>query len=381
MGSRNPLAGSILLFIICLTCLTDINTGRSAQAQRAPIQFPKPPEMNDPDTVVLTVSVTDKQDNAVPALTQDQFHVFENGVEQKLTYFWEDARPLTVGFVFDDSYRMKEDSKNDALKDAGSSFLSAANLDDEYFIIRAGDSTGVVQSFSKDPAQMLKVYSSSGSLALYDSIFLGMEYLKEAANDRKVLLVITAGGDTCGHSIMPCCEDHRRVSDQALTEFALRQPIQIYSLMIDEQLYPDAIITAYQNAPELPCTRYPLEDIPATDNMGRPIILDRDMAILLINKIKQFVNHDANVLGQLATITGGQMRVAPNDASGVEHLTAAIARGLKTQYLVGYKSTNVLRDGKRRNLKIKVDASLDAGKLNIWTSSGTYAAKEKKEKK
>jgi len=359
-----------------------MNAGRAVQIQRAPIQFPKPPEMTDPDTVVLTVSVTDKQDNAVPALTQDQFHVFENGVEQKLTYFWEDARPLTVGFVFDDSYRMKEDSKNDALRDAGSSFLSAGNLDNEYFIVRTGDSTNVVQSFSKDPAQMIKVYGSSGSLALYDSIFLGMEYLKEAANDRKVLLVITAGGDTCGYSIMPCCDDHRRVRDQELIEFALKQPIQIYSLLIDEQMNPDAIVSAYQYAPELPCARYPLEDFSLTDYGRAPrTVLDTDGAILIINKIKQFVNRDAIVLDQLATITGGQMRGALNSATGVEHLTAAIARGLKTQYLVGYKSANALRDGKRRSLKIKVDSSPDAGKLNVWTSSGTYAAKEKKVKK
>ena len=38
---------------------------------------------------------------------------------------------------------------------------------------------------------------------------------------------------------------------------------------------------------------------------------------------------------------------APNAARGVEALTAEIARGLKTQYLIGFKSTRLQHDGKR----------------------------------
>ena len=65
----------------------------------------QPPPLTDLDTVLLNVSVTGPGNNAVKGIALDRFHVFEDGEEQKLTYFWEDSRPITVGFVFDDSAR------------------------------------------------------------------------------------------------------------------------------------------------------------------------------------------------------------------------------------------------------------------------------------
>ena len=54
----------------------------------------------------------------------------------------------------------------------------------------------------------------------------------------------------------------------------------------------------------------------------------------------EFVHRDGVVLGDLASMTGGRMSNSPNTAQGPsEALTAEIARGLKTQYLVGFKST------------------------------------------
>ena len=58
-------------------------------------------------------------------------------------------------------------------------------------------------------------------------------------------------------------------------------------------------------------------------------------------------------------------------------LALEIGRGLKTQYLVGYKSTNAAKDGKRRGVKVKVESPDPALKLKAWTKSGYYAAKEK----
>jgi hypothetical protein len=60
----------------------------------------------------------------------------------------------------------------------------------------------------------------------------------------------------------------------------------------------------------------------------------------------------------------------------VEALTAEVARGLKTQYLVGFKSTRLEHDGKRRGVKVKVNAPEGSPKLNAWTKSAYYARKD-----
>src|SRR5262249_11988386 len=91
----------------------------------------------------------------------------------------------------------------------------------------------------------------------------------------------------------------------------------------------------------------------------------------------EFVHRDATVLDDLATWTGGQMYMSPNSARSVEAFAAEIARGLKTQYLVGYKSTNTVRDGKRRGVKVKVNSAEGSPKLSVWTKAAYWAPKER----
>jgi VWFA-related protein len=314
-------------------CLTGRAVPDALQSQRALALASKPPEMTDSDVVLLDVSVTDKKDNAVPALKQNQFHVFDDGIEQKISYFWEDSRPLTVGFVFDDSERMAKDDKNEVLTDAGTSFLKAGNPGNEYFIVRTSEIPDVVRSFTTDLTQMQKVYGATGMLFLYDAIYLGIDMLKEAANDRKILLIVTAGGDTCTATCSRGDESYRRISGAQLTEFALHQPVQVYSLMIADTIKDEVT--------------------------------------------REFVNRDSDILSELADTTGGQMQVALNFHSAIETQTAALGRGLKTQYLVGFKSATAKRDGLRRSLKVKVDTLDAASKYHVWTRTGYYTGKDK----
>jgi Ca-activated chloride channel family protein len=285
----------------------------------------QPPPVTDFDTVILTVNVTGPQNNSVAGLPRDRFQVFEDGVEQQISYFWEDSRPSTVGFIFDDSARMDVNDKVLVLKDAAQSFLKGKDPRDEFFVVRMGDLADVVLPFTTEVKNLPLNYPSTGETALYDAIYVGLSVIKEAANPRKFLLVITSGGDRC------CSDNNKRTTEDMLKSFALKQNVQIYSLFVVDQV----------------------EDAES-----------------------EFVNRDAIVLGDLAFMTGGRVTNAPNAARGVEALTAEVARGLKTQYLVGFKSTRLEHDGKRRGVKVKVNAPEGSPKLNAWTKSAYYARKD-----
>jgi len=287
-----------------------------------PVAVPtQPPALTDLDTVLLNVSVTASGNNAVKGIALDRFHVFEDGVEQKLTYFWEDSRPITVGFVFDDSARMDINDKVNVLQEAAHSFLRNKDPRDEFFVVRMGDLPDVVASFTTDVKNLPVRYPALGETALYDAVYVGLAVIKEAANPRKLLVVITAGGDRC------CSDNNKRTTEAKLKSFALKQNVEIYPVFISDE------------------------------------ISDAD---------SEMVHRDAIVLGDLATMTGGRMYSTPNAPRGVEALMAEIARGLKTQYLLGFKSPR-LPDGKRRGLKVKVDSPEGSPKLNVWTKAGYYA--------
>src|SRR6266404_2431221 len=46
--------------------------------------------------VTVPISVLDRQGRFIPDLTQSQFHLFENGVEQDIAFFENAQKPFTV---------------------------------------------------------------------------------------------------------------------------------------------------------------------------------------------------------------------------------------------------------------------------------------------
>jgi Ca-activated chloride channel family protein len=287
----------------------------------APVQ---PPSLTDFNTILLTVNVTGPQNNSVPGIPRDRFQILEDGVEQQISYFYEDSRPITVGFIFDDSARMDTNNKFLVLKDAAQSFLKGKDPRDEFFVVRMSDFADVVLSFTTDVKNLPLNYPSIGETALYDAVYVGLSVIKEAANPRRLLVVVTSGGDRC------CSDNNKRTKEDQLKGFALRENVQIFTLFV-------------------------IDDV--TDEES------------------EFVNRDAIVLGDLATMTGGRFSNAANAARAVEALMAEFARGLKTQYLVGFNSTRPDHDGKRRGVKVKVNSPEGSPKLTAWTKAAYYARK------
>jgi len=292
--------------------------GRGAAQPAAPAN--QPPPLTDLDTVLLTVNVTGPENNAVTGIPKEQFQVLEDGVEQNISYFWEDSRPITVGFIFDDSERMGVNDKVNVLKEAAHSFLKKKDPRDEFFVVRMSGLADVVLNFTTDVKDLPLIYPTTGETVLYDAVYVGLAVIKEAANPRRLLVVVTSGGDT-----------NAKHNDDMLKAFALKQNVQIFPIMVD-----DAISDEESEA----------------------------------------IHTNAVLLGDLAFTTGGRMYSVPNSARTVEALMAEVARGLKTQYMVGFKSTRPEHDGKRRGVKVKVNSPEGSRKLSVWTKAAYFAPKD-----
>jgi len=74
-------------------------------------------------------------------------------------------------------------------------------------------------------------------------------------------------------------------------------------------------------------------------------------------------------LETLAGMTGGRLFKTGHIMGYIEF----IHRELRNQYLLGYIPTNKTRDGKWRQIKVKLDTPPDFPKLSIHTKSGYYA--------
>src|SRR5580698_485820 len=102
----------------------------------------------DTTLVVIPVTVTDPTNRFVLGLEKEDFTIFEDGVQQKITQFSGEDAPLSVGIVIDTSGSMG--LKMDTSHRAVTEFLKTMNAQDEAFLIQVADQAEVVQSFTSN---------------------------------------------------------------------------------------------------------------------------------------------------------------------------------------------------------------------------------------
>jgi Ca-activated chloride channel family protein len=148
--------------------------------------------------VNVFASVADAGGAPYGALTKEDFHIFEDGIEQKLAVFERQSElPLSIVVALDTSMSTR--------KDLPLEVASARRF--THAIIRPVDAISLyqfstyvsqVQSFTNDEHRIdagLTHLRTGAATALYDAIYLGAQAL-EKRQGRKVLVLITDGGDT-----------------------------------------------------------------------------------------------------------------------------------------------------------------------------------------
>src|ERR1700690_1331851 len=154
----------------------------------------------DVDLVVLHATVTDRQGGFVSDLNEQAFEVYENGVPQPIRLFESEDCPVTVGLVVDHSSTMGP--KIGEVSIAARTFARASNPQDEMFVVNFNEkvSLGLPAKlrFTNSVAQLQMAIGNAnagGQTALYDGIAKALEELEAGSRDKKVLIVISDGGD------------------------------------------------------------------------------------------------------------------------------------------------------------------------------------------
>ncbi len=274
------------------------------------------------DLVVLHVTVADERGEFVSDLKQGNFRVFEQSIEQKLSFFSRDDIPVTMGLVIDNSGSMRE--KRDQVNAAAMTFVRTSNPQDEAFVVNFNDEyyLDTDGDFTSDQANLhdaLARIDTRGSTALYDAVIGSLAHLKKGHKDKRVLLLVTDGEDTAS-----------------------------------EKTFEDSI----KAAEESNATIYAIGVYSEDD-------LEHD---------KKMVRRSKKVLSQLAEATGGQAYF-PDKLDQVTPICEQVAREIRNQYTIGYYPENTNRDGTFRPVQVKVIPPNGRGKLSVRTRTGYYAPK------
>ncbi len=152
------------------------------------------------DLVLLQATVRDKTGHSVADLKQEDFAVYEDGNPQTIHLFRHEDTPVTIGLVVDHSGSMI--GKLGEVTVAARALVRASNPQDELFVENFNENVTLGLSgplrFSNDPNELgaaIGQASAVGETALYDAIATGLQRLQKGTRDKKVLVVISDGGD------------------------------------------------------------------------------------------------------------------------------------------------------------------------------------------
>ena len=174
------------------------------------------------EMVFLKVSVTDPLNRYVTGLEKEHFKVYEDKIEQSVTHFSQQSAPISVGFIFDVSGSMKDNANIKKAKTALSRFFQSGNPEDEFFLITFNHKTKLIQAFTDDESTVQNeaaMQKPGGRTALYDAVYMGLEQVQQAKNEKKALILITDGEDNSS-----------RYSPREVREFAKESDVQIYGI-------------------------------------------------------------------------------------------------------------------------------------------------------
>src|SRR5258705_2578560 len=216
MRSVIPLMGSLLM-----AGAVAINASSDAGAQGV--------FKSGVDMVPLTVTVTDASGKYVRGLTERDFAVFENGVQQSLSFFASEPVPVDLALVLDVSSSMAADMPR--VREAADGLVRLLRPSDRAAVGGVGTSVGMPQQFTTEHERVTAAIDglrASGSSAVYDGLYIALkEFARErrehAEVRRQVLVLLSDGLDNASH-----------VSADEMADAARRAGVSIYIVALTD---------------------------------------------------------------------------------------------------------------------------------------------------
>jgi VWFA-related protein len=309
--------GNILLFcIVALAILIAFPGAVWSQVVSSPLQSHSSDgytlRMNA-NLVILNATVVDHHNALVSGLVKEDFQVYEDHVLQPIKHFSHEDIPVTVGLVIDNSGSMAP-KRADVIA-AALSFAGSSNSKDQMFVVNFNEhvSYGLPADIpftdKLDQLQLgLSNITAIGETALYDAIAVALDHLKQGSCDKKVLILISDGGDNASkHNLAQ------------IIEMARHSGAIIYAIGIfDEQ-----------------------------DGDQNPEVLKR-----------------------FAKETGGEA-FFPESSKEITSICEGIARDIRNQYTLAYIPIITKQDGGYRVIDVKV-SSTGRGRLSARTRAGYF---------
>ena len=402
------------LFLVLAICLSGFaQSGR--RTQNVPVEKTKPaakevrqePVPNlppDPDAikldttlVLVPVLVSDRNGLYIPDLKGSEFTIYEDGVQQEISYFATVNEPFHVVLMIDTSASTQE--KLQQIRRAASAFVDQLQAADRVKVIAFDDTVRDLIPFTSDRSALrsaIATITPGQGTHLYDAFHLAMRALASVRRDRRAVVLFSDGVDNrsdaqtydanlreveeSGVIVYPIRYETRAETEALvrgqqrhgrvpnLGDIIKRPPVgttpppvpggtTIPTIPSTRPPVMDRTRTTpyppYPGDPRDPRTRNPNDPRPPSDpgNSRHDPQQRRNDDIISATLDSMYRTADS-YLNDLAQKSGGRLHRADTLLS-LPDAFAKIAAELRTQYALGYYPTNAARDGGYRKIQVK----------------------------
>ncbi len=267
----------------------------------------------DTDLVTIPVTVLDRDRRYITNVKKEDFQIFEDGIEQEITFFESVEKPFTIFVLLDVSSSMRPAIRN--LANAANVFLEQLRPDD-YLTAATFDEwvdvlfkVSTVKEIRKGKQFRLRVEASHGDTMVYDAVDFALKKIKKIRGRKAIVLF----SDGIGSGIATSEKSTLRDAEEGE---ALIYTVQFNTLAIS----------------------------PSDKNRLSKASIDLG---------KQRLELANWYMRELAQKTGGRhFRI--EDITDLEKTFGMIADELGQQYSLGYYPKNQGEAGQKRSIKVKV---------------------------
>ena len=280
--------------------------------------------------VTVPITVRKREGGFLKGLPKSAFHLYEDGEPQEIAFFAQEGLPTRIAIVLDSSGSVR--SEWGTIKYATKRFVENLLPEDAFSLVSFNTDTRLKMNWGHDTDRVDAVLTSiycKDYTNLWDAIWVVCNDVFKGIEEKKAIIIMSDGLDT-GSS----------VTYKEALQSAVRAEIALYIVSKTEAVRQSLM---YQSA-----------------KMGYYGNISPE----------NFVNADL-ALRKLAFETGGRV-LYPNSFGQLDNVYAQVYEELRSQYTVGYVSTNTAKDGTYRRIRVAVDAK-DAV---ISARPGYYASRK-----
>jgi len=278
--------------------------------------------------VTIPVSVNDRNGFYVPNLSKQDFKIFENGVEQEVTYFGTSDQPFSVVLLIDvspsTSYKIEE------IQAAATAFVGQLKPQDKVTVIEFDENVRVLTEMTSDRDKIYKAIKRTGfgsGTSLYEAVDVSLHRELRKIEGRKAMVLFTDGVDTA--SLRASFESTIRDAEESE---AVIFPIYYNTFLNNMGIGGGGVMSTP-----------PIISMPGQQS-GQPN--GSSSAEYTRGRI---------YLTELATVSGGKVFRPESTPGGLSAAFESIADELRRQYTIGYYPTDTGTAGERRQIRVRVD--------------------------